>query len=141
MTVHEYLQMVGVKPESCIRLAMMVGTVEVESEHCKHMVYCSTPAHLVWEWYNIGRTDTKERSKCLDYIVLNPEVHDMNWLSGANWNPAIDNHHMMMVLATPREELEKLYSPKQAQSTADYIEKKIIEDINSGKNPWLGKNW
>ena len=141
MTVHEYLQALGIEPKSCIRLALMVGKVEVESEHCKRMVYFNTPAHLIWEWYNIGRTDTQERSKSLDYIVLNPEVHDLNWLSGANWNPAIDHHHMMMILATPRKELEKYFSPQQAQHTADYIEKKIIEDINSGKNPWLGNKW
>ena len=139
MTTHEYLQQLGIEPESYIQLAFMVGEVIVESEHNKRMVFHSTPIWNIRQWYNIDRTDTDKRSSALDYIILNNEVHDLNWLSGANWNPAIENHRMMMILAVPKEELEKYYSPKQAQKTADYIEKKIIDDINSGRNPWLGR--
>jgi len=143
MTVHEYLQKLGIKPESCTRLAFMEGEVQEVHSHYKRMVYHSTPINCIWQWYNLGRTELEYQkpSKCLDYVVLNTEVHDLNWLSGANWNPAIDNHRMMMLLVAPREELEKYYSPKQAKETEEYIEKKILDEINSGRNPWIGTTW
>ena len=139
MTVHEYLQKLGIKPESYTSLAFMVGEVIEESAHCKRMVYHSTPMWNVREWYHLNRTDTNERSKVLDYVILNTEVHDLNWHSGANWNIAIDNHRMMMLLVVPRTELERYYSASQAMQTEDYITKKIIEDIDNGNNPWIQK--
>ena len=75
----------------------------------------------------------------MDYVILNTEVHDINWLSGGNWNPAIEHHHQMMILVMSHEELEKYYSKKQAQETEDFITKKILEDIRNGSNPWIGK--
>jgi hypothetical protein len=119
----------------------MIGEVQGESFASKGIAYRSTPIYCIWEWYNSDKTDPKMRirSKVLDYIILNPEVHAMNWLSGANWNPAIEHHHQMNILVISREDMEKYYSPAQAKSTEDYIAKKIIEDIENGKNPWIGK--
>ena len=132
MTTHEYLQKLGIEPDSCIRLAFMVGEVIEDSGITKRVVYHSTPVHNVSDW---------KRSEVMDYVILNTEVHDLNWLSGANWNPAIENHHQMMILVMSREELEKYYSKKQAKETEEYITRKILEDIESGRNPWIGKKY
>ena len=141
MTTHEYLQQLGIEPKSCIRLAFMVGEVIGDTISTKRIVYHNTPIRTIWEWYNVDRTDPKERvrSKIMDYVILNTEVHDINWLSGGNWNPAIEHHHQMMILVMSHEELEKYYSKKQAQETEDFITKKILEDIRNGSNPWIGK--
>ena len=132
MTTHEYLQKLGIEPDSCIRLAFMVGEVIEDSGITKRVVYHSTPVHNVSDW---------KRSEVMDYVILNTEVHDLNWLSGANWNPAIENHYQMMILVMSREELEKYYSKKQVMETEEYITKKILEDIESGRNPWIGKKY
>jgi len=141
MTTHEYLQKLGIKPDSEIQLAFMVGEVQEVTHSYKRMVYHSTPVWCVRSWYNIDRVNPEERvrNKVLDYVILNTEVHDLNWMSGANWNIAIDNHRMMMLLVVSREELEKYYCPKQALDTEDYITKRIIDDINEGRNPWVEK--
>ena len=140
MTVHEYLEKLGIKPESYIRLALMVGEVIGTSKSNKRIVYHSTPVHNIRDWYHLDMDEKyRVRSKALDYIILNTEVHDLNWLSGANWNIAIENHHQMMILVIPREELEKYYSQNQAKETEEYIAKKILEDIENGNNPWIGK--
>ena len=140
MTTHEYLQKLGIQPDSHISLAFMVGEVIGETISSRRIVYHSTPIHDIRDWYHHD-TDPKYRvrSKTLDYIILNTEVHDLNWLSGANWNHAIDNHHQMMILVISREELEKYYRPEQVRETELYIEKKILADIENGKNPWIGK--
>lgn len=141
MTVHEYLEKLGIKPKSEVRLAFMVGEVQEVTKNYKRMVYHSTPVWSIRSWYNCDRVNVEERvrNKVLDYVILNTEVHDLNWLSGSNWNVAIDEHRMMMILAVPREELRKLYSENQAKETEDFIAKRIIEDIEAGKNPWVGK--
>lgn len=138
MTVHEYLQALGIKPESYIDLALMIGEVIGDSIGSKRMVYHTTPIHTINSWYNLDKIDPSKRvrSKSMDYVVLNPEVHDLNWLSGSNWNGLIDKHHMMLILAVSREELAKYYNEKQAKETEDYIGKKIMEGINDGTNPW-----
>jgi len=139
MTVHEYLEKLGIKPDSYIRLSFMVGEVLGDGSN-KRMVYHSTPINSIREWYHLDRDEQyRVRSKILDYVILNTEVHDLNWLSGANWNIAIENHHMMMMLVVSREELEKYYSQKQAKETEDFIAKKILADIDEGRNPWVGK--
>lgn len=141
MTTHEYLQKLGIQPDSHISLAFMVGEVIGETVSSRRIVYHSTPIHDIRDWYHMNRIDPKERvrNKVLDYIILNTQVHDLNWLCGANWNVAIDNHRQMMILVISREELEKYYSPKQARETELYIEEKILVDIENGRNPWIGK--
>ena len=120
MTTHEYLQQLGIQQDSHIELAFMVGEVQEVTPHYKRMVYHNTPVWCIRSWYNHDRVRIEERvrNKILDYVILNTEVHDLNWLSGANWNPAIENHRMMMILAVPKEELEKYYSPKQTSKNA-----------------------
>ena len=141
MTTHQYLQKLGIKPDSSINLAFMIGMVREVSPHYTDFVYRSTPIHNIYRWYNLTRTnpDERKRSEVLDYVVLNNEVYDLNWLSGANWNGWIKEHHLMMILVAPREELLKKYSEGDVQSLEDYCEKKIINEINAGENPWLGR--
>lgn len=141
MTTHEYLQALGIKPESNIQLAFMVGEVEEVHSHYKRFKYYSTPCRDIWEWYNKGRTDEYKdvRSKILDYVILNNEVYDLPWLSGASWTNRIKTHQQMMILVASREELEKMYSSKQCDSTIAYIDSKIEEGIANGTNPWLNK--
>ena len=140
MTTHEYLQKLGIKPESYIHLAFMIGEVDGDGIANKRFVYHNTPVHTIHDWYNLGMTDPKKRvrSKILDYVILNNEVHDLNWLSGANWNHAIDSHHQMMILVASREDLHKYYGDYYKR-TEEYIGKKIIEEIERGNNPWIGK--
>ena len=143
MTTHEYLQKLGIKPESCIQLAFMVGEVREVHSHYKEFVYHSTPCRVIWEWYNKDRTDEFKdvRSKILDYVILNNEVYDLPWLSGASWTNRIKMHDQMMILVASKEELLKRYSEKDVESMIAYIDRKIEEGIANGTNPWLGKKW
>lgn len=141
MTVHEYLQRLGISPDNYIDLAFMIGETSGENIGDRKIVYFNTPRRTLYEWYNLDKIDPKERvrSKVLDYVVLNTKVHDINWLSGANWNCAIDSNLMMMLLVMSRDELFKYYGDFY-KGTEEYIDKKIIEDIESGKNPWVKKS-
>ena len=139
MTTHEYLQALGIKPDSCIDLAFMLGEFVGKSRQTGHIAYHSTPCRTIADWYNVYRTDERRgvRADILDYIVLNNEVYDLPWLSGVSWANAIKNHNQMMILVAPREELLKYYSERHVDCFTAYIEGKIRQEIIEGTNPWL----
>lgn len=129
MTVRQYLELLNIDVlNSYISMNFVITKVEGD-EHTTSKWYRSTPVRNVSEWLESGSLDK--------YIVLNTEQPVTYWLSGVNWNGAIMNHRQMSLLVITEEELMKMYGKRQADGTIDFIDKKIKEDIENGKNPWL----
>lgn len=131
MTVHEYLQLIGIKENSYQQLAFQIAECKKETEHIGYCVYHSSPIRNIRTWYNLDYTDPKKRvrAKILDYIVLNPRTYLLNWLSGVNWNNAISHGRLLMMLVISQEELHKCYSPEQAAEIVSFIDKEIRKQI------------
>lgn len=131
MTVHEYLQLVGIKEDSYELLAFQIAENKMDKNNFPYWVYHSSPCRNVREWYGLDYTDPKKRvrAKIFDYIVLNPQTYDISWLSGASWNNWIKHGHMKMMLVVSKEELLKQYSERQAEELVNFIDKVIKKQI------------
>ena len=86
-----------------------------------HAEYQTTPICYVWEWSN-------PENAINDYYILNHKQPPIDWLSGADWNSQFERGQLKSMLVISKEDLEKLYSPKQAQDLVVYIEEKIKAD-------------
>ena len=143
MTTHQYLNYLGIKPDSCIQLAFMIGTSRpiAPNSNFSEFYYKTTPIRNIYSWYNRNRfnPDERKRAETLDYVILNNQVNQPNWLSGSNWNGLINTHHLMMILVVSRQELCKHYGEKQAREIEQFCEAKILDEIGQGKNPWFGR--
>lgn len=128
MKVKEYLQALGISEDSCIDLTFNVARYDAMR---RDMRYHNTPIRTVYEWKN---------SPVMNDIVLNTKSAHISWLSGVDWNGAINNNHIMSLLVVQRDELLKKYSERQANEMERFITKKIIQEIESGNNPWNQKN-
>ena len=49
--------------------------------------------------------------------------------SGANWKNSFDKGNLISMLVISKEDIEKLYSPKQAAGTIEYIEGIIKSEL------------
>ena len=132
MTAHEYLQLIGIKENSCKELSFMVAEFKGENRHTGYYVYHSTPCRNVWDWYNTDRTRPEERvrSQILDYYVLNTKTYDISWLSGGDWNDIINKGYLMMLLVISPEDLRAMYSAEQSAELISFIDKRIREQIH-----------
>lgn len=79
-------------------------------------VYQTTPIRQASEWQN---------SAIKDFYILNDKQCPIDWLSGARWKNRFNRGDLKSLLVISKEDLEKLYSPKQAAELIDYIEKEI----------------
>lgn len=139
MTVKEYLQKLGISKHSSIELTFMVA-IPVKEGSWTHEVYCGTPIRPIWEWFGTDKYDqTNAEASILNSLVLNIKQPQISWMSGVDWNPQINNNHLMSLLVITREDLLKHYCESQADSMISYIDKKIEKTISNGTNPWLGK--
>lgn len=131
MTAHEYLQLIGIKEDSCKELAFMVAEFKGD-RHTGYHVYHSTPRRNVWDWYNTDRTRPEERvrAQILDYYVLNTKTYDQSWLSGGSWNNDIDKGYLLMLLVISPKELQALYGAEQSAELISFIDKRIREQIH-----------
>ena len=84
-----------------------------------HEEYQTTPMLTIEEW---------EKSNIMDYYILNNKQCPIDWLSGAPWKVAFDNGRLISLLVISKEDIETLYSPEQAASLIEYIDKKIKEE-------------
>lgn len=124
MKVKEYLQALGISEGSCINLTFNVARYDAM---LRDMRYHTTPIRTVWEWKN---------SPVMNDIVLNTKSVHMSWLSGVDWNHAINSNQIMSLLVVQRDELLKNYNEKQADELEQFITSKIMQEIESGNNPW-----
>jgi len=85
-----------------------------------HAEYQTTPIRRICDW---------EESKIMDYYVLNDKQCPIDWLSGAPWKNNFDRGNLISMLVISKEDLETLYSQKQAESMVAYIDKKIKGDL------------
>lgn len=124
MKVKEYLKALGISEGSCINLTFNVAKYDAIRGD---MSYYTTPIRTVWEWKD---------SSIMDDIVLNPKSVHMAWVSGVDWNRAIQNNQIMSLLVVERGELLKKYYVKQADELERFITIRIMQEIESGNNPW-----
>lgn len=124
MKVKEYLKALGISEGSCINLTFNVAEYNAKRGD---MRYHTTPIRTVWEWKN---------SPVMNDIVLNTKSVHMSWLSGVDWNHAINSNQIMSLLVVQRDELLKNYNEKQADELEQFITSKIMQEIESGNNPW-----
>ena len=108
MKVKEYLRALGIKDCSSINLTFLVCEVK-RDRAITEQLYRSTPIHSVWEW--------KEHNTMQEHIVLHTKVLHPAWLSGVDWNPAIESNRTMSLLVISREDMLKLYGKEQANHT------------------------
>jgi hypothetical protein len=83
-------------------------------------VYQTTPIRQAHEWQN---------SSLADFYILNHKQCPIDWLSGAKWGNQFKRGHLKSLLIISKEDIEKLYSPKQAAETIKFIEGAIKNDI------------
>jgi hypothetical protein len=83
-------------------------------------VYQTTPIRQAYEWQN---------SSVADFYILNHKQCPIEWLSGAGWKNQFVRGDLKSLLVISKEDIEKLYSPKQAAETIKFIEEVIKNDI------------
>jgi hypothetical protein len=115
MTVREYLKAFS---ESTSVTFIKARARKDANTPFYHAEYQTTPIRPIWEW---------EKSAIMDYYILNNKQCPIDWLSGAPWKIAFDKGNLLSLLVISKEDIETLYSPKQAQEMIAYIEKKIKE--------------
>ena len=83
-----------------------------------HAEYQTTPMRTIreWGWSNI-----------MDYYILNDKQNPIDWLSGASWSNMVKRGDLLSLLVISKEDLETLYSPKQAEDIIKSIDKKLNE--------------
>lgn len=128
MTAKEFLQKVGIEKDSTQDICFVIGKTIVESEHQKEVYYRSSPVRCAYEWFDYLNHAAAPEKNILNYHVLNIQQPVVAWLSGVNWNPAIQSGQFISLLVMSDEELSKYYSEKQWRSSVKYIENRI-EDI------------
>lgn len=133
MKVREYFQALGIDASSYIDVNFVIGE-SVGEGPTKKFMYRNSPVRTVNEWFGFDRPES-----VLNYNILNIKQPVISWMSGVDWNGAIQRNQQMSILVISDEELYKQYSQKQGNSMLQYIDKKIMEGIENGTNPWINK--
>lgn len=113
MLVREYLE--NFSPNTNVTFIKAIAHKE-ENARRYDEVYQTTPIRTIWEW---------ETSALMDYYILNHKQCPIDWLSGAKWGNRFKQGHLKSLLIISKEDIEKLYSPKQAAEMIDFIGKEI----------------
>lgn len=79
-------------------------------------VYQTTPIRQAHEWQN---------TPIADFYILNDKQCPIDWISGAMWKNLFIKGRLKSLLVISKEDIEKLYSPKQAAEMIDFIGKEI----------------
>ena len=135
MTTHELLQALHINEHSAKQLAFIVAEYKKTSENSGYFVYRTTPVRCILDWYNTDKINPAERvrSEILNYHLLNSKCNCPSWLSGGDWNGAINRGEMLMPLVISTEELYNGYKSKeQADHIVEFCGQKIIEQIKNG---------
>jgi hypothetical protein len=83
-------------------------------------VYHTTPIRQAYEW---------QKTPVADFYILNHKQCPLDWLSGAKWGNQFKKGYLKSLLIISKEDIEKLYSPKQAAEIIDFIGKEIKNEI------------
>jgi hypothetical protein len=84
-----------------------------------HEEYQTTPIRQVYEWQN---------SPVMDFYILNHRQCPIDWLGGSQWANSFNKGHLISLLVISKEDIELLYSPKQAAETIAHIDSIIKGD-------------
>lgn len=95
-----------------------IKAVARKDEHSPfyHEEYQTTPIRQAYEWQN---------SSIADFYILNHKQCPIDWLSGARWKVQFDKGHLKSLLVISKEDIELLYSSKQAAQMIEYIDEVI----------------
>ena len=128
MTVKEYLSKIGIDEHSSKHICFVIGKVIKESSQHFADYYRNTPMLCAYEWFQ----DYKDHpsKSVLNFNVINTKQQVVSWLSGADWNPAIERGECISLLIMSDEELSKYYCESQWKETLKYIDKKIEEQLS-----------
>lgn len=130
MKAKEYLTKIGISESSSKNLCFVIGEVINKTPHIKEIYYRTSSMRTIWEWFESLNHSTNSECHVLNFNVLNIKQPVVSWLSGADWNPGINNGHCISLLVMSDEELSKYYSEQQWKHTLEYIDKKIEEIIS-----------
>lgn len=119
MRVKEYLELAQVKPYADVTFIKARARKDANTPFY-HQEYQTTPIRRASEW---------RESKLMDYIVLNDKQPPIEWASGAHWIPKFNRGDLLSILVISEDDLRLLYSESQAQSTEQYIDKKLKESL------------
>lgn len=136
MKVREYLNILGIDTESYSKISFVIGEVIGEG-HTKQFMYRSSPCRTAHEWFSFDCE--KKGNSVLDYNIMNTKQPVVSWMSGADWNPAINRNMQMSLLVVSDEELYKYYSKEQGSEMIEFIGKKIKQNIEAGNDEWYNK--
>lgn len=81
----------------------VIGESVGEGPTKKFMYRCS-PVRTVNEWFGFDRPES-----VLNYNILNIKQPVISWMSGVDWNGAIQRNQQMSILVISDEELYKQY--------------------------------
>ena len=90
-----------------------------------HEEYQTTPIRCISEFH---------KSPIMNYYVLNHKQPPIEWLSGAGWQNRFAKGDILSLLVISKEDIELLYSKKQAAEIIECIEKGIKDDDKLKKN-------
>lgn len=130
MKVKEYLTKIGISENSSKNLCFVIGEVINKTPNTKEIYYKISSMRQIWEWFESLDYSTHSECHILNFNVLNIKQPVISWLSGANWNPSINNGNCISLLVMSDEELGKYYSEQQRKSILEYIDKKIEKIIS-----------
>ena len=130
MKVKEYLTKIGISKSSSKNLCFVIGEVINKTPSTKEIYYRTSPIRTIWEWFESLNHSANPESNVLNFNVLNIKQPVVYWLSGADWNPSINNGHCISLLVMSDEEFYKYYSKEKGKNMLEYIDKKIEEIIS-----------
>jgi hypothetical protein len=96
-----------------------------ESTPFYHEEYQTTPVRCINEF---------QKSPVMNYYILNHKQTPIEWLSGAGWQNRFVRGDFLSLLVISKEDIELLYSPKQAAEMIEYIDKEIEKSDKLKKN-------
>lgn len=122
MLVKEYLNTLNVNQD-----VTFIKAVAQKSENSPFYdeVYQTTPIRQAHEW---------ENSSIAEFYILNDKQCPIDWISGAMWKNSFNKGRLKSLLIISKEDIEKLYSPKQAAEMIDFIGKEIKRNDKTKKN-------
>lgn len=96
-----------------------------ESTPFYHEEYQTTPIRCIYDF---------QKSPIMDYYVLNHKQPPIEWLGGAGWQNQFNKGDLLSLLVISKEDIELLYSPKQAAEIIESIDKELEKYDEFKKN-------
>jgi hypothetical protein len=120
MTVKEYLELIGKRPNSCDSLTFVIAKAVEDGSGSYTFWYRETPIRCIYEWLAEG-------SKTKDYYVLNENHPPIDW--GSNWLTRYNRGDLKCMLVVSKEDWALRYSEEQCKQELEWIDKGIRERV------------